>query len=163
MELSCIPGVEAPEVNQLARRVNLCLKHGLGLVQHRRCVDAIAPIAREQVCAALEDCRACLEPERNPVRLRCNRGRARSLYFRPAGKVHLRQHVAMVVRDNLFDGIPREDLLAINDAWHLHHRGQLPVQLVLQRSAFRAAGGVVQYRFVGRMTTHASVPAGAYE
>ena len=163
MELSCIPGVEAPEVNQLARCVNFSLEYSLGLVQHRRRVDAIAPIAREQVGAALENRRTLLESKRNPVSLRCNRGRACILYFRPARKVHFRQDVAVVVWDNLFDGIAREDILAMDDARDLHHRGQLPVHLILQRRALRAVRGVVQYWLVSRMTAHTSVPAGAYE
>ncbi len=154
MKFARVVGVEAPEIDELARCVNFGLEHRFRLVQHCRGVDAVAPVAREQVGAALENRRTRLEPERNPVPLRRDRRRAGALDFGLASQVHPRQHVAVVVRDDLLDGVSRQDRFAVDDARHLDHRRQLSLQLRLQRRALVAAGGVVEYRLVSRMAAH---------
>ena len=53
--------VEPPEVGELARRVDLGLVAGLGLAQHRRGVQPVAPRAREQVGGAQQHGGALVE------------------------------------------------------------------------------------------------------
>ncbi len=60
--------VEAEEVDQLARGVDLGLLDGLGLAEHRGGVEGVPPRAREQVRGAQEDGGALVEREVLPGR-----------------------------------------------------------------------------------------------
>ena len=73
VELLRVADVEAPEVDQLAGRVDLRLKRRLRLPQHRRRVDRGAPGRGEQLGRLQEDRRAILE---RPVRPLAPRRRA---------------------------------------------------------------------------------------
>ena len=132
MEAASVVAVEAPEVDEFASGVYLCLKGRLGLVQHRRSVDPHAPVPCQQVCTALEYGTTAFEAEVNPVLL--------SLYCRVAGGLHLGppcqmyicDDVAVVVRDDLGCGDPGIDSLAVDDAWYLDYLVHLPVHLGVQ-------------------------------
>ena len=90
--------VEAEEVDQLARGVDLGLVRVLALAEHRRGVQRRAPGARQQVRRAEEHRRAVLPRRRRPGARRCRGGGDRLLDFLLAAVVELREHVAPVVR-----------------------------------------------------------------
>ena len=55
IDLLQVAAVEPPEVDQLARGVDLGLVGGLGLAQHRRGVEAVAPAPGEQLGRTQKD------------------------------------------------------------------------------------------------------------
>ena len=63
--------VEAPEVGQLAGRVDVGLVARLALAQHRRGVDRVAPRARQQIGGLQEDGGSVVEAQRPPRRSNC--------------------------------------------------------------------------------------------
>jgi len=66
-----LPGevdVEPPEVDQLAGRVDLGLDRGLGLAEHGRRVEALAPGAGQQVGGLEDDRRPVVERHRPATR-----------------------------------------------------------------------------------------------
>lgn len=73
------PHVVAPEVDEFTGGVDLCLEGGLGLAQHGRRVQGVAPRTGQQVGGLEEDRRPVLERQCAPPRRRpfrgCHRGR----------------------------------------------------------------------------------------
>jgi len=66
--------VVAPEVDRLASGVDLRLVRGLGLAEHGRCVDRVAPGSGEQSCGAQQHGSALVVRGRGPRLARGERG-----------------------------------------------------------------------------------------
>ena len=100
-----LPGVvhvEAPEVDQLAGRVDLGLPHRLGLAEHGGRVQPGAPRAGEQVGCLEDDRGAVVERHRAPGRGRVGRGADGGLGVALRGVLEYAEHRGVVVR--LHDG-----------------------------------------------------------
>src|SRR6185369_8131935 len=96
LDLVEVVDVEAPEVDQLARRVDLGLEDRLALPEHRRGVELGAPRAGEQLRGLEEDRRARLEGRLAPALPRRVRRRDRALDLLRPALVVLAEDVAMV-------------------------------------------------------------------
>ena len=108
--------VEAPEVDQLARRIDLGLERRLRLAEHRRGVERRAPRRREQLRGAEEHGGAIFPRPASPTRARASRGRGdRLLHVLRPGEVPVGEHVLVVVRHHRLRGAPGPDLLAADD------------------------------------------------
>ena len=109
--------VEAPEVGQLARRVDLGLERRLRLAEHRGGVHRVAPRPGEQLGRPQEDRRPRLPRERRPLAAGLGgRGdRPRDLLL--AAVVVLPEDVLVVVGHDDVGGAPGAHLLAAD-----HHR-----------------------------------------
>src|SRR5581483_11267683 len=99
-----VADVEAPEVDELARRVDLGLVCGLRLAEHGRGVQRLAPGAGEQLGRAQQHGRALLPRRARPVVPGLAGGGDRALDLRLPALVHGREHVRAVVR---LDGLER--------------------------------------------------------
>ena len=148
MEAPGVVAVEPPEVDQLAGRVYLGLEGCLRLVQHGGGVDAHPPVPGQQVSAPLEDGAPALQAEVYPGLLGIDSGSARCLNLPPPSQVDVRQNVTMIVRDDLGDGVARENKLTIDHARYLDYFSELPIYLVLQRHPLRASWRVSHYRLI---------------
>ncbi len=134
--------VEAPEVDQLAGRVNLGLVAGLGLPQHGGGVDRVAVRAGEQLGGAEEDRGARLPRHRRPLALGLGAVLDRPLDLGRAGQVRLGQHVAVAVGHGDVNRAARGHPLAADDAWDFDRVGGHSRELGFERRFLGAAGGV---------------------
>ena len=114
-ESFCVVRIEAPEVGQLAGRIDLCLESRLALAQHRRCVEHRAPARRKQVGRFEEDGGPVDQRPVRPVAPRFPGCLDRGGDFFRAGLVHLGEHMAMAVRHHRVDGLAGTDFLAADD------------------------------------------------
>ena len=141
--------VEAEEISQLARCIDLCLMSGLGLAEHGRRVDRIAPWTGEQGGRAQQDRRTLLERGRRPHLSRRESGADRVVDVLGASDCVLRDRQLVPVRGT--DVAPRRAPAPL--AADLHRDlsacvGQLR-QAGLQALAMRVARGVRANGLVG--------------
>jgi hypothetical protein len=97
--------VEAPEVDQLARAVDLRLVRRLALAEHGGGVQDGAVARGEELGGALEDGEAVLPRPVHPLLLRLARRVDRLADLIRPGLVVRRQHVPVVVRHHLALGV----------------------------------------------------------
>ena len=97
-DLLGVVDVEAPEVDQLAGRVDLGLEGRLRLAEHRGGVDPLAPRAGEQVGGLEQDRAALVERQRAPRRRGVGGGLRRRPWRRPGRVLQDAEHVLVVVR-----------------------------------------------------------------
>ena len=142
--------VEAEEVRQLTRRVDLGLVDGLGLSQHGGGVERRAPGAGQELGGAEEDGRAVLPRRPVPLLPRVGGRLDRLLDVRGAAFVHGRQHVALVVWHHRFERVARAHLLAADHERQLELLRLHLVQPALQLLALGRSRRVVLHRFVLR-------------
>ena len=136
--------VEPPEVGELARRVDLGLVAGLGLAQHRRGVQPVAPRAAEQVGRAQQHGGALVERQVAPGRGRAQGRLDRALRVLAGGVAAGAEHVGVVVRGDDVERRAARDVPGpvdghrqlVVDAAELGERG-------LQARPLGAAGRVV--------------------
>ena len=158
VELLRVVRVEAEEVGQLARRVDLGLVRRLRLVEHRGGVERGAPGAGQEFSGLQEDGRAILPRPRRPLALRGDGGLDRRVDFGRARQVIVAEHVPMVVRHHGAGGLAGAHVLAVD-----HHRdvdalGRHRVEARLQLGALRRARSVAPDGFVdGRGNLAATV------
>jgi hypothetical protein len=109
--------VEAEEVRQLARSIDLGLMRGLGLAQHRGGVQSCSPRPGQELRGSEEDRGPLFPGSSVPVLpgLCCCVDRLADV-FRVA-LVHRREDVVLVVRHHRLEGLPGANLLAAD-----HHR-----------------------------------------
>src|SRR5680860_837391 len=136
--------VEAPEVDQLAGRVDLRLDRGLGLAQHRRRVEGLAPRPAQQLGGAQEHGRAVVVPQRTPGRRGGRGGVHRGPGVLAGGAAERSEHVGVLERGHDVR-LPSAagDALAVDPVRQV---GPGPPELGeahLERRALGAAGCVV--------------------
>ena len=107
--------VEAEEVDQLARGVDLGLVRGLRLAEHRGRVERVAPRAGEQLGGAEEDGGAVLPRPARPVLPRRRGGVDRLLHVLGARLVDVGEDVLLVVRHHGRARVAGRDVLAADD------------------------------------------------
>ncbi len=143
--------VEAQEVDELARGVDLGLLHRLALAEHRGGVEGVAPRPGQQVGGAQQHRRAVVVGQVAPQRRGGARGVDRVLDVRRGRLVRRTQDGAVPVRLDDVDRRTRPGPLTAGD----RHR-QIDVlasqlgQARLQRGTFGTAGCVGPDRFVER-------------
>src|SRR5438034_8675593 len=140
--------VEAPEVHELARRVDFRLVRGLGLPQHRRGVHHRAVARGEEIGGLEEHGRPPLQGPRRPVAPRLARRRDRRLDLLGPRLVHLGQHVAVAMGHDGVHGLAGADLAAADDDGDLEDAGGRLLQGALQLIALRSSYGVREDGFV---------------
>ncbi len=143
--------VEAPEVHQLAGRVDLGLLGGLGLAEHRGGGDGLAPGARQQVGGLEQDRGAVVEGHRAPGR-GGGQGGVDGVLGVLAGGVGVRTDDGLVVvRLHDVEALAAAHPLLAVDGHRQVDRvaGQL-LELRLQAGALRGTGGVAVHRLVVR-------------
>ena len=142
--------VEAPEVDQLARRVDLRLVSRFRLVEHGGGVDGRPPRAREQLRGTEEDGRSLLPGRARPVVPGLARRRNRLLDVVRTALRDVGQDVVAVVRHHRLERVVGDDVLAADDQrdpWALTgHR----LQAGLQLGALGAARRIGANRLVDR-------------
>jgi hypothetical protein len=143
--------VVAPEVDQLARRVDLRLVDGLRLTQDRRGVDGGPPRPGEQVGGPEEDRRAVIEGQLTPPRRRLP-GRGDGLGDVVVGRrAQLAEHVPVVVRLDHVDALARaHPVLAAHGHGQLGALSGQFLDPVLERRTLRASRRVAPDRLVHR-------------
>ncbi len=150
-DLASVRHVEAPEVGQLAGRVDLGLVAGLRLAEHRGGVEPVAPRPGQQVGRAQQHRCALVERQRTPRRSGPERGLDGGLGVLVTGVGRGAQDVGVVVRGDDVDARAGRHVLAAVD----RHRqlvvlaGQLG-QGRLQVGPLGGARGVVPHRLVAR-------------
>ena len=124
--------VEAPEVDQLAGRVDLRLVRGLRLAEHRRGVEPRAPRACEELGRAEEDARSLLPGGVRPLGVRRVRCRDRALDLGGATACGACELVRVRVRLDHGEGVSRLDALPTDDRGDV----DVPAAELLQRGAY---------------------------
>jgi hypothetical protein len=132
VQLLRVAHVEAPEVDELAGRVDFGLKCRLRLPEHRRGIDRVAPGRGEQLCGPQQDGRAILERPGRPLTAGRHGGLDGHLHVLRLGHVPVSQHVLVLEGHH---GLPRlagANLLAADDQRNLDtfagHRRQAGLQ-----------------------------------
>ncbi len=150
-----LPGevhVPAPEVDELADRVDLGLEHGLGLAEHRQRVAAVPPRPGQQVGGAQEDGGPRVERELPPGRRGLqggvDRGRGVGLGRAPSAG----QHQVVPVRrgdDELVAGAGA--LLTVHGEGDLDGLRGGGLQRLFDPGPLRRTGGIGQDGLVARL------------
>ena len=152
--------IEAPEVDQFTRRINLGLERCFALAEHRRRVHHRAPTRGQQVRGLEENGGAVGETPVRPVTpsvaRRCDGARD----FFGAGLMHLGQHVAMAVRHHCVDRLSGSDLLAAHDDGDLDLPAAQVLEGLFELTALARAGGVGEDGLVDRGRDFGCVHAG---
>jgi hypothetical protein len=152
-------GVEAPEVDQLARRVDLRLVAGLRLSEHGRRVEALPPRGGQQLGGAQEHRGPRLPAHRRPLAAAVLGGQHRAAHHVGVRHVEAADHLAVVVRHHDRVDAAGVHPLAADDAGDLDLLAGLARQLGLERRALGAARCVAEDRLVdgGRDGDHGVV------
>src|SRR5581483_5241609 len=140
--------VEAPEVDELARRVDLGLVGGLRLPEHRRRVQRLPPRPREELRRAQEDRRTLLPRRPRPVVPRVRGSGDRAVDLGSTTLVHGCEDVRAVVRLDRLERVAGADLLAAD---HERDVGLLRLELAQPEAellALRRARRVAPDRLV---------------
>src|SRR5690606_13363319 len=111
VDLRRVPTVEAPEVDQLARAVDLRLERRLALTEHGRRVDRRAPGSGQELGCAEEDGDAVRPVPVRPLLPSLSRRLDRGLRLLGAGLVAPGEDVPVVVRHRDLDDASGPDLL----------------------------------------------------
>ena len=115
VELLRVRRVEAPEIRQLARRVDLGLKHGLRLAEHRRRVQRGAPGGREELGRLQEDRGAILPRPVGPFLPGGVRRLDRLRDMLGGRLVPVAQHMLVIVRHHRLRGLSGANLPATDE------------------------------------------------
>ncbi len=143
--------VEAPEVDELARGVDLGLVRRLGLAEHRGRVERHPPRAGEQLGCTQEDGGALLPGSARPVVPGVPGGLDRLLDLVWAALVHVGEDVARAVGHHNLGGLAGADLLAADHERQVDALGFELVELRLQLAALGRAGRVLVDGLVHRL------------
>ncbi len=156
-KLLAVVDVEAPEVDDLARRVDLRLKDRLRLPEHRRGVDGVAPRGCQELRRLQQDRGTVVERPACPFFLRraCRGNRVRDVRFRRLVKAA--EHVLVVVRHHDLATGARLDFFAADEQRNLDDFARHLRETRLDRGALGRAGCVGLDRVVDRRW-HAAVP-----
>ena len=143
--------VEPPEIDDLARRVDLGLKDRLRLAEHRRAVDGVAPRRAQQFRGLEQHRRAIVERPTRPLALRGDRRLDRLLHMFRRGFVKRPEHVMVIVRHHDVAGVAGADLLAADDDRNVDlfagHRARAGLDgCALRRARFIRSDGIVGRR-----------------
>ena len=150
-------GVEPQEVDQLGRRVDLRLKRGLRLPEHRGRVQRLPPCRCQQLRGAEEHGRAILPPPACPLACRGPGRGNRLVDVLRIRRMPVGQHVLMVVRHDGLLRAARPNLAPADDDRNVDALGRHRLQTVLQLRAFGRAGQIAEIRLVdGRRHTRAA-------
>ena len=150
VDLLGVGRVETQEVDQFAGRVDLGLEHGLAAVQHGAGVHQGAVFHGQQIGRLQENGHPLFPAEGLPVRLRGHGCVDGFLHLFRTGLVVGREHVPVVVGHDALAEPAGLDPLAANDQRNLDLLRCNFGQGRFQRLLFRAAGGVVEHRFIAR-------------
>src|SRR5213592_4746589 len=142
--------VEAPEIDQLARRIDLRLVRGLRLPEHRRRIDDGAVPRGEELRCFEENGRAAPQVPPGPVVPRFARRRDRRPHLRRASLMHLGEHVVVAVGHHGVDGLAGADLLSADYERDLQLAGGEVLERPLQLQALGGTGGVGEDRLDDR-------------
>ena len=142
--------VEAPEVRELARRIDLGLERRLRLAEHRGRVERRAPARGEQLRRAQEDAGALLEGPVPPVRPCALRRVDRLRDVLRGGVVPHPEHVLVRVRHHDVGGLAGADLASIDDNGNVDVLGRHRVEPRLELGALGSAGRVAANGLVHR-------------
>ena len=160
VQLLRVVRVEAPEVDELRRRVDLGLEGRLRLAEHGRRVERGAPRGGQELRGLEEDGGAVLPGPARPLAPGRGRGldRLRDVLLR--GLVPVGEDVAVVVRHHRLRGLAAADVLSADDQRDLDTlRGHL-LQPGLELGPLGRPGGVALDRLVdGRGHPPCSVEA----
>ena len=150
--------VEAPEVGELARGVDLRLERRFRLAEHRGRVQR-RPISRgQQLGGAQEDAGALLEGPVAPVRPRALGGLDRLRDMLGGGRVPGGEHVLVRVRHHDLRGVAGANLAAADHDRNVHLLGGHRGESCLELGALGRAGCVAPDRLVhGRRRTPGAV------
>ena len=150
-DLPRVVHVEAPEVDQLARSVDLRLPDRLRLAQHRRRVEPGTPGTGQQVGGLEDDAGAVVEGHRPPAGSSVTRGADRGLRVPPRRVLQHAEHAGVLVRLDHGDLGTTAHHLPPADRGGQVERGRCEVgELGLDRDALGAARGVVEVGLVDR-------------
>ena len=142
--------VEAEEIDQLARGIDLRLMGGLRLAEHRRRVDDRPVAGGEEVRRLEKDRCAPLQTPRRPIAPRFARGRDRRLHLARRGLVHPGEDVAIAVRHHGLDRRAGAHLFAADDEGDLDlARGEV-LEGPLELDPLGGARRVGEHRLVDR-------------
>ena len=128
VDVTGVHGVEPPEIDEFARRIDFRLMHRFGLVQHGGGVDFRTPWSRKQLAGLEKDRSACCPGHGGPRGVGRHRGIDAALDFGFAGQMHPGQDVGVVVRHHLLNDVPGPHLFTVDDAWNLEHLSALTRQ-----------------------------------
>ena len=142
--------IEAPEVDDLACRIDLCLKHGLRLSKHRRRVDGVSPRHGEQLRGSKQHRSSILERPARPLAVRGERRVDRLVHQLRRRFVKDAEHVLVIVWHHGQRGVPRADLCTADHERYLDLLERHCVEPRLQGGALRGARRVGTNRFVDR-------------
>ena len=142
--------VEPPEVDQLARRVDLGLMRRLRLAEHRGGVQGHPIRPGQEIGGPQKDGRALVPGQPRPVVRRGGRRVDGALHLGGAGLVPRREDVAVVVGHDNFRGPARRDPTPADARRDLDHLAGHPVERGAEGLPFRAARGVGEDGLVAR-------------
>ena len=148
VEVLGVGAVEAEEVDQLARRVDLGLVRRLALPEHRRGVERVAPRRREQFGGPQEHRGAVFPGPAAPFLARGGGGGDGLLHQLGRRLVPGAEHVRVVVRHHDGRGVAGAVLLAVDDDGDVDVLAGHAGEARLQRGALGRARGVAADRLV---------------
>ena len=140
--------VEAQEVDEFARGIDLSLEYRLALVEHRGGVDRVSPGSREEVGRLEEDRCTILPGHPRPFGVRGRAGVYRFLDFGRPGTVALRKDMGVPMRHYGVDRVTGSDLFTTDDQRDLDLLRRQFGQPGLERRSLGVAGSVVPDGFV---------------
>ena len=150
--------IEPPEVNQFTRRIDLRLLHRLGLIEHRRRIQALSIGTCEEVSRTVEDGCSSLKAQFDPRFLCQCRTVASSTNLVWTGEMHSGDHMLMVVWDHLIDRPPSEHMLPVDDARDLDDDATLSLEFRFEGRTLRSARCIGQDRFIVGVSGHDLLP-----
>ena len=112
--------VEAPEVDELRRGIDLRLKHRLRLAEHRRGVECLPPRGRQQLRGPQKHRRPLLPRPARPLTPRGRRRANRLPHFARPRLVPIRQHVPVLVRHHRLPDLLGPNLSPADDERNLN-------------------------------------------
>ena len=142
--------VEPPEVDQLARRVDLRLEYRLRLPEHRRGIERGAPGGGEQLGRLEEDRGALLPRPASPFALRLDGLLDGQIHLGRARRVVVGQHVVVPVRHRRGRSLARADLTPSDDEGDVDPLARHLLEARLDLGALGTARRVASDRLVDR-------------
>ncbi len=142
--------VEAPEVDQLAGRIDLRLVHRLRLAEHRRGIERHAPRRGEQLGGTKEHRRAILPAPVRPVASGRGSRTDRQPHFLGASLVVVGQHMRMLVRHHRLPGLAGPHFLSADHQRNIDALARHRRQPRLDGRALGCSGCIGEIGIVGR-------------